>query len=78
MAGVREKLGYEHDVSEFYSPPRVVNMAKHLGIKCGASLDLTVPANDGYIWDFSRKHWRDWAVQIVNDQKPLFLMLSPE
>ena len=47
-------------------------------MKGGVSLDLTVPASDGYIWDFSRKHCRDKALEIVNTQKPLFLMLSPE
>ena len=31
MAVVREKLGCDHDVSEFYSPPRVVKMARQLG-----------------------------------------------
>ena len=78
MAIVRNKLGCEHDVSEIYSPPRVVKMAKALGMKGGVSLDLTVPANDGYVWDFSRKHCRDQAMQIVNEKKPLFLMMSPE
>ena len=27
MADVRQKLGCDHDVSEFYSPPRMVKMA---------------------------------------------------
>ena len=75
---MREKLGCKHDVSECYSPPRVVKMARTLGIKGSVSLDLTVPASDRYIWDFNRKHCRDKALEIVNDQKPLFLMLSPE
>ena len=78
MAVVRNKLGCKHDVSEFYSPPRVVKMAKSIGMKGGVSLDLTVPASDGYVWDFSRKHCRDKAMEIINEQKPLFLMLSPE
>ena len=56
MAVVRAKLGCKHDVSEFYSPPRVVKMARKLGMKGGVSLDLTVPASDGFVWDFSRKH----------------------
>ena len=47
-------------------------------MKGGVSLDLTVPANDGYIWGFSRKRCRDRALQIVDEQRPLFLMLSPE
>ena len=78
MAVVRDKLGCKHDVSGLYSPPRVGKMAKTLGMRGGVSLDLTVPASDGYVWDFSRKHCRDKAKEIVNDQRPLFLMLSPE
>ena len=67
MAVVREKLGCKHDVSEFYSPPRVVKMARTLGMKRGVSLDFTVPASDGYVWDFSRKHCRDKAMEMIND-----------
>ena len=78
MAVVRARLGCKLDVSEFYSPPRVVKMARNLGMKGGVSLDLTVPASDGFIWDFSRKHCRDKAMEMINDEKPLFLMLSPE
>ena len=54
MGVVRRKLGCSHDVSEFYSPPRVVKMATLLGMKGGISLDLTVPGEDGYVWDFSK------------------------
>ena len=64
--------------SEKYRPPRVVKMARTLGMRGGVSLDLTVPASDGYIWDFIRKHCRDMALEIIDTQKPLFLMLSPE
>ena len=32
MAVVRQKLGCDHDVSEFFSPPRVVKMARELGL----------------------------------------------
>ena len=78
MAVVREELGCQHDVSEFYSPPRVVNMVRKLGMRGGVSLDLIVPASDGFVWDFGRKHCRDKALDIIHDQKPLFLMLSPE
>ena len=78
MAVVRRKLGCDHDVCEFDSPPRVVKMARERRMKGGVSLDLIVPANDGYVWDFSRKHCRDRALQIVNEKRPLFLMMSPE
>ena len=78
MSVVRQKLGCDHVVSEFYSPPRVVKMTRGLGMKGGVSLDLIVPANDGYVWVLSRQHCRDRANQIVNDKRPLFLMMSPE
>ena len=78
MAVVREKLGLKHDVSEFYSPPRVVKMARKLGMKGGAPLDLAVPANDWYVWDFSQKHCRDNALEIIDGQSPPFLTLSSE
>ena len=78
IAVVRDKLGCKHDVSEFYSPPRVVKMARTLGMKGGVSLDLTVPASDGYVWDFGRKHCRDRALGIINEPRLLFPMLSPE
>ena len=41
-------------------------------------MDLTVPASDGFIWDVNRKHCRDKAMEMINDQKPLFFMLSAE
>ena len=47
-------------------------------MKGGASPVSTVPDNDGYVWDFSRKHCRDRALQIIDEQRQLFLMLSPE
>ena len=47
-------------------------------MKGKAFLDLTVPDNDGYVWDFNRKRCRDRALQIVNEKRPLFLMMSPE
>ena len=78
MAVVSQKLGCVHDVSELYSPSRVVKMARRLGMKGGVSLDLTVSANDGYVWDFSRKHCTDRALQIIDEQRPLLLVLSPE
>ena len=53
-------------------------MARKFGMRVGVSLDLTVPASDGFVWDFSRKYCRGKELYIVHDQEPLFLMLSPE
>ena len=52
MSVVWQKLGCDHDVSKFYSPPQVVKMAREYGMKGIVSLDSIVPANDGYVWDF--------------------------
>ena len=77
-AVVRGMFGCKHDVSECYSPPRVVKMTRKRGMRGGVSFDLIVPASDGFIWNFSRKHCRDKALDMIHDQKPLFLLLSPE
>ena len=52
-------------------------MARKLGMRGGVSLDMTVPANDRYIWDFSCKHCRDRALQIIDQQRQLCLVFSP-
>ena len=42
-----------NDVSEVYSPPRVIAMAARMGLKPGFALDLTVvDPDDGRPWDF--------------------------
>ena len=69
MAVVRNKLGCEHDVSEFYSPPRVVKMARELGMKGGVSLDLTVPASDGYVWEKPSEQLSDRAGKFNTPQR---------
>ena len=78
MATVQAKLGCQNNVSDICSPPRGAEMARSLGMKAGVSLDLTVPASDGYIWDFSTKSCKDRCRENIHEQKPLFLMVSPE
>ena len=34
--------------------------------------------NDGYTWDFSRKHCMDRSLHIIDEQRPLFIILSSE
>ena len=53
-------------------------MAKRMGVRGGVSLDPTVPESDGFVWDFSKKQCRDRATRIIESEKPLFLILSPE
>ena len=67
MAVVREKLWCKHDVSEFYSPPRVVKMARKLGMRGAVSLDLTVPASDGAsaVSTAETKRWRLFTYETI-------------
>ena len=78
MKVVREKLGCLNDMSEIYSPPRVAEMARKLGMAQGFSLDLTCPTAGGYRWDFWRRDCRRRALELVRAMKPYMLMLSPE
>lgn len=65
------------DVSEVYSPPRIVAEAARQGLKPGFSLDLTVQREDGDQWDFSRKRHRDEATRMVVQDEPHCLIGSP-
>ena len=66
-----------NDVSEIYSPPRIVEMAREFGLKAGFSLDLSCPEPNGYVWDFSKKECRKRARKKVNTEKPYMLIGSP-
>ena len=43
------------DVSEVYSPPRIVAMALKFGLRAGFSLDITTDDDTGMPWDFDAK-----------------------
>ena len=47
------------------------------GMRGGFSLDLTAPAPDGSVWDFSRHHCRRRALELVQSQRPYLLIGSP-
>ena len=64
-------------VAEVYSPPRVVAMAKAMGLKGGWSLDLTTTDCDGRRWNFNELEMRNRAVRRVIEDQPLFLIGSP-
>ena len=49
------------DVSEIYSPPRIVALAKTYGLREGFSLDLTTRDEDGNPWDFNDPSQRERA-----------------
>ena len=77
MKVIRMKLGCSNDVSEVYSPPRIVTVAEAAGLRGGFSLDLTAPSPDGTVWDFSRHDCRRRALELVQSQRPYLLIGSP-
>ena len=65
------------DVSEIYSPPRVVALATRYGLRPGFSLDLSVNDECGKPWDFTDPAQRDKAREMVTEQKPWLIIGSP-
>ncbi len=69
-------------VSEIYSPPRVTDLIRKSRMRHilpGYALDLTVnDPIDSKPWDFSFKHKRERARQLLREQKPYVLVGSPE
>ena len=59
------------DITEVYSPERVVKACRGQNLVPGTSMDLT----NG--WDFTKKEDRDRAVVRVNQEKPNLLIGSP-
>ena len=64
-------------VSEVYSPPRVVEMANKMGLRGGWSLDLTTHDEDGRPWDFNDATMRNRAIRKIIKDQPLVLIGSP-
>ena len=65
------------DVAEAYSPPRVAEMARKMGLKGGWSLDLTTCDSDGRMWDFNQKDMRNGAIPKLLRDQPTLLIGSP-
>lgn len=65
------------DVAEVYSPPKVAQMAREMGLKGGWSLDITTTDTDGQAWDFNRAEMRNRAARLILRDKPLLLIGSP-
>ena len=77
MAVVRKKSGCKSDVSEVYSPPRIVTVAQAAGFRGGFSLDLTAPDPDGHVWDFMIHANSVCARKMLDAQRPYMLIGSP-
>ena len=65
------------DVAEVYSPARVAQMARQMGLRGGWSLDLTTEDADGRSWDFNQLEMRNRAVRKVPKDRPRLLIGSP-
>ena len=74
---VSKARGASNHISEIYSPPRVTELARAMGLQPGFSLDLTAKAPDGRYWDFSRATDRMKAWRLIKSQKPYLLIGSP-
>ena len=62
------------EMVEVYSPPRVTEVARTMGLKAGWSLDITTRDSDGKAWDFNM---RNRAVRKVLTDEPVLLIGSP-
>ena len=68
----------KHHVSEIYSPPRITEMARKMGLEAGWALDLTeVDPDDNEPWDFSKKEKRDKAMRKLKQDESFMLIVSP-
>ena len=61
-AAMMQMLVDEMEVAEIYSPPRVSEMARRMGLKVGWSLDGTTMDHDGRAWDFKEVEMRNSVV----------------
>ena len=76
-AVVRQMKAIGADVSEIYSPPRVVALARKHGLREGFSLDLTTQDESGMPWDFEDPAMRNKARALVLETKPCLLIGFP-
>eukprot|EP00435_Cladocopium_sp_Y103_P008346 s2034_g2.t1 len=59
------------NILEIYSPPRVTSKAEKFGFTAGGALDLSTG------WDFCKPSHQKAALRLVNELKPVLLILSP-
>ena len=66
-----------HDITEIYSPRRVVEIAEKMGLQGGLSMDITTKDDAGNYWDFNDVKMREKARNYIIKNKPLLLIGSP-
>ena len=65
------------EMAEVYSPPRVTEMARKMGLKAGWRLDITTYDSDGEPWDFNKIEMRNRASRKILTDEPMVLIGSP-
>ena len=66
------------EVAEVYSVPRVASAARKMGLKAGLALDICTTDEQGRPLDFTKADARNRAARKVIEDKPLFLIWSPQ
>ncbi len=76
------RTAYKKIVSEIYSPPRItreIRRSRGRHLMAGFAMDLTVTdPDDGLPWDFTSPAKQAKARRVLREQKPYFLIGSPE
>ena len=70
MIGMFTELNID-DITEVFSPPRVVMQGMKIGLKAGSSMDLLTG------WNFELKADRDRAIKQIDEEKPMLVIGSP-
>ena len=71
MMAVAAKLISGVDITDIYSPRRVVEVAEQMGLRGGLSLDLSTG------WDFDIKADRDKVWDYIVEYEPMVVIGSP-
>ena len=63
-------------VADVYSPPRMVEAARRIGMEARFAVDLKTVDEEGNQWDFSKAKMRTKALQLLDKRKPAILIAS--
>ena len=66
------------DITEVYSPPRVVQFADKHGLTPGHSIDIKCCDEQGNPWDLNEHKQRNKFIQLVRQTKPILVIGSPK
>ena len=66
-----------NDISEIYSPPRVVSIARRSGLRGGWSIDRLVEYSPGVKWDLSQRSHQLEVLSLIARTEPGLIIGSP-